>query len=228
MPDIRATPEKWSLGDLLALQSLQPLISQYIPWTSWSMRPAALASVVNDLVLRERRTVVELGAGSSTLVLARAVRLTEGRLVSVEHDAGFAEAMNRRLRAAGLDDRATVRHVPLTAIPAASVQAGRHRAPSEWYDLETLRAAVPKNIDLLVVDGPPAGEQADVLVREPAVRVLRDRLAASFSIYLDDAEREPEREILAMWESQLGIPFTIVERISVGVGSTDGGFTPTL
>ncbi|OJF13774.1 methyltransferase family protein [Couchioplanes caeruleus] len=228
MPEIRATPEKWSLGDLLAMQALQPLIPHYVPWTAWSMRPAALASVVNDVVLRHRRTVVELGAGSSTMVLARAVELTGGRLVAIEHDPGFATALNRQLRSAGLHERAVVRHVPLTALSAEAPQTGSRRAAEHWYDREALHHATPDGIDLLLVDGPPAGDLGDVLVREPAVRVLRNKLAASFSVYLDDAEREPERETLAMWESQLGIPFTIVERISLGMGSTDGGFAPTL
>ncbi|GGQ38293.1 class I SAM-dependent methyltransferase [Couchioplanes azureus] len=228
MPETRATPEKWSLGDLLAMQALQPLMPRYVPWTSWSMRPAALASVVNDVLLRDRRTVVELGAGSSTMVLARALALTGGSLVSVEHDAAFAAALDRQLHAAGLHERAVVRHVPLTALPAQETPAGSRRAPRRWYDLDALQAATPHGIDLLVVDGPPAGDLGHVLVREPAVRVLRHKLAASFSVYLDDADREPERETLAMWESQLGIPFTIVERLGLGMGSTDGGFAPTL
>ncbi|MFI5490958.1 class I SAM-dependent methyltransferase [Actinoplanes sp. NPDC051859] len=228
VPQVRSTPEKWSLGDLLALQALQPLITSYIPWTSWSMRPSAVASVVNDVMLRQRRTVVELGAGSSTLVLARAVQLTEGTLVSIEHDAGFAAALNRQLRAAGLADRAAVHHVPLTPFPAADAPSGGRSAPTTWYDVEGLRSVTPEGIDLLIVDGPPAGDLGDVLVREPAVRVLRDRFATSYSVFLDDAEREPERETLALWEQQLGIPFLIVDRLTLGVGSTDGGFTPTL
>lgn len=229
MPIIRATPEKWFLGDILAMNALHHLSDGYVPWTFWSMRPAAVASVVNDVILRNRQTVVEIGAGSSTLLLAKAVQLTGGRLFSIEHDADFADSLRRLLKLRGLDSIAKVVQVPLATLPEGfGLAAGDCQAPTTWYDLDQLDAAAPTGIDLLVVDGPPAGAQGDVLIREPAVRALRDKFAPSYSVYLDDLERPPERETLRLWEEQLGIPFTIIERIGLGVGSTDEGFAPTL
>ena len=55
------------------------------------MRPAGLVMVCNDIVLGDRRRVVELGSGLSTVLLARllAQRPPVGgfTLVAVEHDA---------------------------------------------------------------------------------------------------------------------------------------------
>jgi hypothetical protein len=208
---------------------MQQLVDGYIPWTFWSMRPAAVASVVNEIVLRSRRTVVELGSGASTLLLAGAVRQNGGRLVSVEHDEAFGSALNDMLADYGLSDHASVVHVPLAAAPVpAEPSSDTYRDPASWYDCTRLEEVLPVGIDLLVVDGPPAGEHDDVLMREPAVRALRHKFGPAFSIYLDDVDRAPERETLRLWEDQLQIPFTIIQRISIGMGSTDDGFAPTL
>jgi hypothetical protein len=66
------------------------------------------------------------------------------------------------------------------------------------------------------------------LVREPALDVLGSRLAADWSLFLDDAHRPAEREILRRWSARLGVELTLVERIGLGAGRAGGGFVPTL
>jgi hypothetical protein len=228
MPLERPAPEKWTVGDILAAGAMQQLTTGYIPWTNWSMRPAAIASVVNEILLKPRRTVVELGAGASTLLLAGAVRQSEGQLVSVEHDAGFCASLNRLIAEHDLDKHAAVVHVPLTPLPApGDALVSDYEIPVLWYDLRRLDQVVPAGVDLLLVDGPPAGEHGNVLIREPAVRAIRHKLGPSFSVYLDDVDRGPEQETLRLWEEQLQISFTVIQRIGIGMGSTDDGFAPT-
>lgn len=222
MPETRLAPEKWTLSDLLALETLHPLATRYVAWTAWSMRPAALASVVNELYVSGRRTVLELGAGTSTVFLARALREVGGRIVSVEHDAAWAAYVTQALAAEELADVAQVALVPLIPLPDA--EPGQ----PPWYDVEALCSAAPADVDLLVVDGPPAGAYPDRLVREPAARWLKPQLsAAGYTVVLDDLDREPERATISRWEHELGITFTIVERIALGIGRSDAGFAPT-
>jgi len=230
------TDEKWTLSDLVALSALQVLARGYVPWTAWSMRPAAIASVVNEIERGRRREVVELGAGASTVFLGHTVRDLGGRLVSVEHDAAHADAVRRVVVREGLDDVVTVEVVPLVPwqppAPALGVGDGEEGADwfpaNTWYDAERLCAACPAEIDALVVDGPPAGMHPRTLVREPALDVLRPRLAPDWSLFLDDADRPAEREILRRWSARLGVELSLVERIGLGAGRSGGGFVPTL
>ena len=66
------------------------------------------------------------------------------------------------------------------------------------------------------------------LVREPALDVLGPRLAADWSLFLDDADRPAEQEILRRWSARLGVELALVERIGLGAGRAGGGFVPTL
>jgi hypothetical protein len=192
------------------------------------MRPSAIASIVNEIGLKGRRTVVELGAGTSTLFLARAVRESGGTVLSVEHDREFAAYITRLLLQHGLADTASVATVGMRPLPPDVLEpVPGWRLPATWYDIEDLLAACPTSVDTLVVDGPPGGDQPDVLVRAPAVPVLRDRLAPAYSIFIDDADRPAERQTLRQWGESLGIETVIVERIALGMGNSDGGISPT-
>jgi hypothetical protein len=214
MPVFNNVTSKWTIDDLVALEALQPLATRFVTWTSWSMRPAAVASVAIELELRRRRTVVELGSGTSTLFFARILRGTGGRLVSFEHDPEWAAYLSRLLREEQLDDVARVELVDLV--------------PPGWYDADRLLARCPCGVDLLIVDGPPGSQDAAVLAREPAARVLKPKLAADFTIFLDDADRPAEQEIARRWEAELGIEMTIVERLALAVGGTRAEISPTL
>jgi hypothetical protein len=56
--------------------------------------------------------------------------------------------------------------------------------------------------------------------RHPAVPALADRMALNGMIFLDDAGREPEREIVTRWsEEQPGWKFGIDAASGIAVGS---------
>jgi Methyltransferase domain len=221
---------------MVGLAALAPLMATYVPWTAWSMRPGALVSLLNEIGVKRRRQVVELGSGTSTLFIARALAPLGGRLVSIEHDEEWAAYLDTQLNNEGLSDVAKIAQVPLaayseahTAVPPEDASAAPlWRQPEIWYETEALLAVCPAGIDMLVVDGPPAGKQEDVLVREPAVRALSTHLAPAFTLALDDADRLAEREIVARWEQQLDIQMSLVERIALAIGRSDGGLLPYL
>jgi hypothetical protein len=222
-------PEKWTLSDVVAMAGLGPLVGGYVPWTTWSMRPAAILTIVNEIELKRRSTVVELGAGASTLYLARAVANVGGRLVSIEQEAELAEFVRRLVAREGLSHVASVEQVGLSPLPPAyRVDSTVWTSPEVWYDIDRLRAVCPEGIDVLAVDAPPGGNQEDVLVRGPAVNALYGQFAAEYSVFLDDVDRPAEREILRRWGDRLGIHTHIIERISLGLGRTDGGIIPCL
>lgn len=192
---------------------LRPLLDAggFLPWSEGAMSPAGLATVAAEVSFAERREIVELGSGVSTVVLARLARQLGGRVVALEHSPGWVGWVRRQLRRDGLSDLATVVEAPLRPHPLALDGA-------PWY-VEAALAEVPLDgIELLLVDGPPGYGKGMALSRYPALPALADRLAPGALVVLDDAFRPGEGEILDRWEADQGWSFDrrAVERIAVG------------
>jgi predicted O-methyltransferase YrrM len=206
-------PHHWGWADLHAWEVLRPLLEgAYLPWSEGAMSPAGLAAVANEIVLAGRRSVVELGSGVSTVVLARLARQLGGEVVAVEHSPGWAGWVRGALERDGLEDVATVVEAPLRPHPLSLEGA-------PWYDAEVLSDLLPaEGIELLLVDGPPGYGEGMELSRHPALPALADRLADGALVILDDAGRPGERRIVDSWESQTGWSFDrrAAERIAIG------------
>ncbi|QZH75115.1 MAG: class I SAM-dependent methyltransferase [Erythrobacter sp.] len=168
---------------------------------SWKADTGFLHRIVDAVEQLRPATVVELGAGASTLVCARALELNGGgQLHSFDQHAGFVDATRQWLREEGVSAR--LEHAPLRAqVPGW---------PGVWYDL----ADVPEKIDLLIIDGPP-------WVVHPYVRgaaeVLFDRLTPGGMVLLDDGARPGERIVANRWRENW--PHIRFERVA---GSTKG------
>jgi len=210
----------WVPEDLHGWQVLRPLLDAgpYLPWSAGAMRPGGLVEVCNEIVLGRRRTVLELGAGASTVLLARLLREEGGNLVAVEHDAAWAAWVAARLGREGLDGTARVVHAPL--VPGSGDAGGL-----PWYAAGGIAAAVDGAApDLLIVDGPPADRPGQGAARAPALFALQDRLASGATVVLDDAVRPGESAILERWERETDWRFErrSVQAIAVGHRRTPG------
>ena len=110
---------------------------------SWKADTFFLHRIVDAIEELRPATVVELGAGASSLVCARALqRNGGGTLHSYDQHAQFVSATRDWLEDFDVDAR--IVHAPLRA------QADHW--PGAWYELSD----VPASIDLLVIDGPPS------------------------------------------------------------------------
>jgi predicted O-methyltransferase YrrM len=202
--------------DTQALAALRALPGPFVPWSAMAMRPSAVLRIVNEITVNERQRIVELGAGVSTLYVARCLRARgTGRAVSIEEDAGWAEAVRGFLADEGLDEVAEVMHVPL----AEGVSAGT--GSGVWYDPAAL-SGVGAGIDLLVVDGPTSRDFPDR--RYPALSVLGDRLAPRCAVILDDAWRHGEREVLRRWSHESDLAFDLVAEDGIAVAHRGSAF----
>lgn len=209
------------LGADAAGFALGALPGPYLPWSSGAMRPAGLVEVCNDVVLNDRRRIVELGSGVSTILLARLLDQSdaadERQLVAIEHDArwhGWVVGQLARERTAA---HVTVVHARLR--PPGALGEG-----TDWYDATALLRGLDGAmggalIDLLVVDGPPAFAAGLALARHPALPVLRHRLATGATVVLDDVERGGEQEVLRRWEAEFGIVFRVAIDAGVAIGT---------
>jgi len=146
-------------ADRLALLDMLGLPADALPnLGSWKADTHFLWRIARHIALARPQTVVELGAGASTLVTARALaRYGGGQLLSYDQHADFASGVADWLRAHDLP--ADIRTAPLAPAPAGW--------PGLWYRLDGL----PDRIDLLIVDGPPWSIHP--LVRGPPKRSSR-------------------------------------------------------
>jgi predicted O-methyltransferase YrrM len=158
------------------------------PSGGFALNPTDLLDLLHIVRTRRPRLVLELGSGTSTVWVAYALEQTGGRLVSLDHDPGYAAKTRAALAAHGLSAVAEVREAPLRPIAVD----GRE---FPWYDTEALAGL--GEVDLLLIDGPPEKTGKDA--RYPAMRVLEDRLADTATVVFDDAHRHDEQIALRRW-----------------------------
>lgn len=150
---------------------------------SWKADTFFLHRIVDAIEALRPAVVVELGAGASTLVCARAMQLHGGgHLVSYDQHGPFVQATAEWLASNGVS--ADLRHAPLDARVAGW--------PGRWYRLDN----IPARIDLLIIDGPPWTEHPFV---RGAAETLFDRLSPGAMVLLDDAARPGERIVARRW-----------------------------
>lgn len=153
---------------------------------SWKADTGFLHHILDAIETIRPRVVVELGAGASTLVCAKALTFHGGgTLVSYDQHADFVKATADWLRQEGVE--ADLRHAPLSR--------NNGDWPGSWYELHDL----PDVIDLLIIDGPPW--TVHPLVRG-AADALFERLGPGGMVLLDDAARPGERMIARRWKKE--------------------------
>ena len=159
----------------------------------------------NEIVHGARTRIVECGSGVSTVVLARLLRERGAcRLVALEHDRDWAALVREQLRREALDGTARVLDAPLEGEPP-------------WYGPARL-VEVPDEVDLLVVDGPPACDAGHGMRRAPALPRFEECLVVGAAVMLDDIARPGERDVLARWEASTDWRFALDERAGVAIG----------
>ncbi len=192
----------------MSIEAYQPLCDRLgldvgiIPYTpKWSAAPDFLELIVEHALTHKPATIVECGSGLTTVMLARCCAVNDGgRLFSLENGAEFAAQTRDALAGSGLDAFSTVIDAPL------AMQAVNGR-DFQWYALDDLAAI---DIDMLVIDGPPGFIQRHS--RYPALPLLFDRLAAGCTVFMDDAARPDERELVGMWQKE----FPAIEQEYIG------------
>ncbi|WP_420143314.1 class I SAM-dependent methyltransferase [Sphingobium sp.] len=153
---------------------------------SWKADVGFLRHIVREIARLRPTHVVELGAGASSLIAARALQIHGGgRLHSFDQHGGFVDATRQWLADNALD--VDIRHAPLTHESADW--------PGRWYSIDQL----PERIDLIIIDGPPWSVH-------PLVRGAADSLFARLSphgvVLLDDAARPGERLVARRWRKR--------------------------
>jgi predicted O-methyltransferase YrrM len=156
----------------------------------WSIDPFLGRWLVQHIQAERPRCIVELGSGTSTILVAKTLALLGEHHVdhvAVDHDDRYL-GLTRELAARnGVGERTRFLHCPLVLYEGYG---------QNWYEALKARLA-GKKIDLLLVDGPPGATSTHA--RRPAMLELRDLLSERCVVVLDDAGRKEEREIARAW-----------------------------
>ena len=189
--------------DILAMHYLKPIFDNYLPWNCYAIRPSGLVKIINEITINNRTSILECGGGISTIYIAKILQEHGGHLYTIEHDVDWVKFLKKLLAQQGLTQYVSIITAPLEDCPI-SFKGDR----SLWYSLDTLKNAFNNvEIDLLIVDGPPAYTKKTMYARYPAVPFLKQYFASDYAVILDDIRRSGEKKIVARWQNELGINF---------------------
>lgn len=154
----------------------------------WAASPDFLYQIAGHALSEKPQTIVECGSGVSTLILARSVQINgTGHVYSLEHLPEYAQRTRNTLNKHGIAECATVIDAPLRTVQL-------NGKDWRWYSVDNLPDI---GIDMLVIDGPP--ESTSKLARYPVGPILFNRVKNRGTVFLDDASRPDEREIIKLW-----------------------------
>jgi predicted O-methyltransferase YrrM len=174
------------LSDLLDIRAPIPAL------TGWAASPQLACTLVSLVRDHKPDVVVELGSGSSTVVLGYAVEQQgNGRVIALDHLSAYGDKTRSTLARHGLSEWTEVRHAPLQDVPLEGESW-------PWYDPTALDDQ--RSIDMVFVDGPPHDLRSRA--RYPALPMLADQLSDTAVVILDDAYREDELSIAEAWSEQ--------------------------
>jgi predicted O-methyltransferase YrrM len=185
------TPSGDGLENYASMQT-QLNLNEGIPYTpNWSAAADFLQLIVDYCLQAKPPLIFECSSGLTSLMLARCCQINgQGRLISLEDGEDYAANIRKYIHQYGLDQLTSVIHAPLqkTIIDEAEYV---------WY---ATRAIPDEAIGMLVIDGPSGFLQKNS--RYPALPMLYPRLANGCRVFLDDAARPDEQEIVALWQAK--------------------------
>lgn len=173
----------------------------------WAISPDFANTLISVMLTKRPKNILSLGSGVSDLIIAYCIeKIGTGRLVSLEHDDKFFRETQANLKKHQLSKYGQVFYAPLK----------KHHIEDEewlWYDIDGL--TIEDEIDLLIIDGPPARIQS--LARYPALPLLNKILSKNVTIILDDANRTDEKKITDRWIKEY--PDLIANKINDEAGT---------
>jgi len=181
------------LSAVLGLYHLFKPLAPYPPFGGWAIG-GECAQLLVDLVLEKRpRWVLEAGSGLSTVLTAQALEMlgSPGHIISLEHDETWLDRSRAMLSDHGIGHRAEIIHAPLVPTKVGE-------EVFQWYDLSAVD--LPDEIQFIFVDGPP--QATGLLARYPVLPLLYSRLSEGGVLLMDDAARSDERQIVERWKQE--------------------------
>jgi hypothetical protein len=211
--EISRTKNKNKIEDIYAYLLIQDLIKfpEYFATTTSSLRFHTLAVILNDIIINQRKSIIEFGSGISTLAIANLIKKNnlESNLISVEDNSEWFNYISSFLSRNDLHKNVKIIYAPLEKNNLALEN-------NLWYSIGAINKVLSNEskFSLVIIDGPGAWQTKLRLSRYPAVPFLLNSLAEEFSIFLDDTNRKGEKEIMDLWHQKFDITFEQVNQTS--------------
>lgn len=195
--------------DTFAAQQLQVLLNElpYLPFSTSALRYSSIAAVLNDIVINNRRTVVEFGCGISTMIiaqLARRNRMDNLRIVSFDENAEWIKIVQSQINVQELGE-----YVQLVSAPLIHCDLAKNGL--KWYDQEEIDKQLNGiEVDLVLVDGPSAWKPEIELSRYPALPQMNHYLSKNSIVFLDDIERDGEAKVIEFWKQEFDFNYQVI------------------
>ena len=172
--------------------------NEFIPFTEWSLSPSTILHILNDILLNDKKNIVEFGCGSSSLYIAKFLEKLGSRsnYYCIESNEEWLNKMRFLAERYEISKFINFVHAPMAEIEE---QYG-YKNQKLWYDIATVRKVINnvKEIDLVLIDGPVGIDSP--YARYSAIPLLKKKFAKNISIFLDDTFRKEEMEILEEWK----------------------------
>ena len=204
--EISQATNKSTLKDIHAYLLIQDLVRfpEYFAITNSSLRFHTLAVILNDILINNRRQIIEFGSGISTLAIANLIKKNklECNFISVEDNEEWFQYLKSFLTRNDLQKYVNIIFAPLKKNSLALEN-------NLWYSDEVLQNNISSDFkfSLAIIDGPAAWKPKIRFSRYPAVPYLVNILSEESSIYLDDTNRKGEKEIMSLWNIKYKIKF---------------------
>lgn len=187
------------IDDIYSFGIIEPLLTghPYLPFNGGALRPMGLAYILNEIIINNRKSILEFGAGITTIMIARLIKQNNLNLsfYSVEHNSNWIKTLKTLLSAEGLNVYVNFIHAELTAPNSES--------NANWYDTKRIENHIKDiTFDLVIVDGPPANFPEIEFSRMPVLEFLKKRLDHNFCIFIDDANRKGEKKLISEFEKR--------------------------
>lgn len=198
-----------STSELLGYNQLSGIIhkfNSYLPHTSSALSYYAIATIANDITINNRKNILELGSGISSLILAKIIKINnlDSNIYSFDNNLDWINILEK------VKVKENLNNLKLIYAPLKSYN-------KLWYDEEAIQKelTILPSIDSVIIDGPEAWQPERKYARSFALKVIYGYLNKNCSIFVDDVNRLGEKETIYKWENSYNLNFIKNENFAV-------------
>lgn len=173
------------------LNKVQAQLKNTLPHTSSALDHRTLQVICNDILINNRRFLVELGSGYSTIIISKFISMNnlDCKVISIEENEQWAKLVSDLLEKESLDEIAKIECL---------------KVKDSWY-VEDELDLIMKNqeIQVLIIDGPNAGNKEDI--RSEAMNYFDGKISTNALVVIDDVHRKAEYAMLNNWYKKGGM-----------------------
>ncbi len=210
---------KYLIQDGISLSQLNNLFIQpdFFPHSKFSLSYTNVLHILNDVLINQKKSLIEFGSGYSTIMLSKLIKQKnlDIQVLSIDANEKWVAFLRNEIKKDGTEDRINIVSSELKYSDVC------YNKDHMWHNLDIIKNYLPNTVDIIIVDGPEAGKEYLSLSRYPAIPFLNKIMTETCSIYLDDVNRNGEKQIILEWEQMLGIKFQFLNRYGYFNASND-------